>query len=432
MANKKLINFYGKMMIDMAKELYPINRSITGEGVRKTLDLIKKKVPLKKKFFKSGKKVFDWTIPKEWNIKKAYILDLKKNKKYANFNVNNLHIVGYSQPINKIITLDELKKHIHTDKNNKNAIPYVTSYYKKTWGFCLSQKDLSSIKNKRYKVVIDSSFKDGVLDYGEILLSGKSKKEILFSSYICHPSMVNNELSGPVINVALIDYINNLKNKKYSYRFIFVPETIGSIAYINKNLKKLKKDVLAGFIINCAGDSRDYSFVQTPQKDTFADEIMKSSFIGLKKKSIYEFKDRSSDERQYCSPGVELPVCSFSRSKAGSKTFPEYHTSDDNFDLVNQKGLQESFEIFKNIIDALELNSFPKAKNKCEPFLTKRNMYPTISDKNHIEKDLVNLLDILAYSNGKRSVFQISNILNLKLKSCLKILKILKKNDLIF
>ena len=158
------------MMINMAKELYPINRSITGEGVRKTLDLIKKKVPLKKKFFKSGKKVFDWTIPKEWNIKKAYILDLKNNKKYANFNVNNLHIVGYSQPINKIITLDELKKHIHTDKNNKDAIPYVTSYYKRTWGFCLSQNHLSSLKNKRYKVVIDSSFKEGVMDYGEILL----------------------------------------------------------------------------------------------------------------------------------------------------------------------------------------------------------------------------------------------------------------------
>ena len=178
MTYKNLITFYGKMMIDMAKELYPINRSITGEGVRRTLDLIKKKVPLRKKFFKSGKKVFDWIIPKEWNIKKAYILDLKNNKKHANFNVNNLHIVGYSQPINRIINLDELKKHIHTDKNNKNAIPYVTSYYKRTWGFCLSQKQLKSIKKKRYKVVIDSSFKDGVMDYGETLLKGKSKKEI--------------------------------------------------------------------------------------------------------------------------------------------------------------------------------------------------------------------------------------------------------------
>ena len=337
MTDKNLITFYGKMMIDMAKELYPINRSITGEGVRKTLDLIKKKVPISKKFFKSGKKVFDWIIPKEWNIKKAYILDLKNNKKHANFNVNNLHIVGYSQPINRIITLDELKKHIHTDKNNKNAIPYVTSYYKRTWGFCLSQNQLKSIKKKRYKVVIDSSFKDGVMDYGETLLKGKSKKEILFSSYICHPSMVNNELSGPVISAALIHYINNLKNRKYSYRFVFVPETIGSIAYINKNLKKLKNDILAGFIINCAGDEKNYSFVHSPEKNTFADEIMKSSFIGLKTKTIYEFKDRSSDERQYCSPGIELPVCSYSRSKAGSKTFPEYHSSLDNFSLVTKK-----------------------------------------------------------------------------------------------
>jgi aminopeptidase-like protein len=432
MAHKNIINFYGKMMIDMAKELYPINRSITGEGVRKTLDIIREKVTLKKKFFKSGKKVFDWIIPKEWNIKSAYILDLKDNKKYANFNENNLHIVGYSKPINKTITLGELKKHIHIDKKNKNAIPYVTSYYRKTWGFCLSQNQLRNMDNKKYKVIIDSSLKNGVMDYGEIVFKGRLKKEILFSTYICHPSMANNELSGPVINAALINYVNSLKNKKYSYRFVFVPETIGSIAYINKNLKKLKNDMLAGFIIHCAGDNRDYSFVQTPQENTFADKIMKSSFIGLKKKTIYGFKDRSSDERQYCSPGVELPVCSFSRSKAGSQTFPEYHTSLDNFNLVTQKGLEGSFELFKNIIDALELNSYPKAKNKCEPFLTKRNMYPTTSKKDNIQKDLRSLLNILAYSNGKRSVFEISIILNLKLETCLDILKRLKVNNLIY
>lgn len=432
MTHKKIINFYGKMMFDMAKDLYPIDRSITGEGVRKTLNLIKKKVPLKNKFFKTGKKVFDWIIPKEWNIKKAYILDLKSKKKFANFNENNLHVIGYSQPINKTISIGELKKHIHIDKKNKNAIPYVTSYYKKTWGFCLSQNQLKNLINKKYKIVIDSSFKNGAMDYGETALKGKSEKEIFFSCYICHPSMANNELSGPVISAALIHYLNNLKNKKYSYRFVFVPETIGSIAYINKNLRKLKKNVKAGFIINCAGDTRDYSFVQTPQKNTFADEIMNSSFVGLKKKSIYEFKDRSSDERQYCHAGVELPVCSYSRSKAGSKTYPEYHTSLDDFSVLTKKGLEGSFEIFKNIIDALELAAFPKAKNKCEPFLTKKNLYPTLSTKSHIDNDLKNLLDFLAYSNGKRSVFQISNILNLKLKSCIEILEKLKKHNLIF
>ena len=431
MTGKNLINFHGKMMLDLAKKLYPINRSITGKGVKKTLDLIKKKVPLKKKFFKSGKKVFDWIIPKEWDIKEAYILDLKNNKKYADFSKNNLHVVGYSHAINKIIPVSELKKHIHIDKDNKNAIPYVTSYYKRTWGFCLSQNQLKSIKNKKYKVVIDSSLKNGVMDYGETLIKGKSKKEILFSSYICHPSMANNELSGPVIIASLIHYLNNLKNKKYSYRFVLVPETIGSIAYINRNLKKLKKNVLAGFIINCAGDNRDYSFVHTPEENTFADEIMNSSFIGLKKKSIYEFKDRSSDERQYCHAGVELPICSYSRSKAGSRTYPEYHTSLDNFSLVTKKGLEGSFEIFKNIVDALEFTAFPKAKTKCEPFLTKRNLYPTLSKNKNIDDELKNLLDIMAYCNGKRSVFQISNILNLELKTCLQILKKLKKHSLI-
>lgn len=431
MNHKNLINFYGNMMINMANTLYPINRSITGEGLRKTLNHIKKKVPLKNKFFKTGKKVFDWVIPKEWNIDKAYILDLKNNKKHANFEINNLHIVGYSQPINKNININELKKYIHIDKKNKNAIPYVTSYYKKTWGFCLSQNQLKKLKNKNYKVFIDSSFKDGVMNYGETFLKGKSKKEILFSSYLCHPSMANNELSGPVINAALINYVNSLKKRKYSYRFVFVPETIGSIAYINKNIRKLKKDLLAGFVINCAGDERDYSFVQTPEENTFADEIMKSSFIGLKKKTLYKFKDRSSDERQYCSPGVELPVCSFSRSKAGSKTFPEYHTNFDNFKVVTKKGLEGSFEIFKNIIDAIELSLFPKSKTKCEPFLTRKKIYPTLSKKSNIDSDLRNLLNILAYSNGKRSVFQISNILNLELKTCLDVVKKLKEHDLI-
>ena len=430
MTNKKLINFYGNMMINLAKKLYPINRSITGKGVRASLDLIKKIIPLQKKYFKSGKKVFDWVIPQEWDISEAYILDLKNKKKIINFKKNNLHIVGYSHAVNKIITLSELKKHIHTFKKNKNAIPYVTSYYKKTWGFCMSQNQLKKIQKKRYRVVIKSSFKKGVMNYGETLFKGKYKKEIFFSTYICHPSMANNELSGPVINTALIDYVKNLKNRRYSYRFVFVPETIGSIAYINQNLKKLQKNMLAGFIINCAGDDRDYSFVQTPQKNTFTDEIMRSSFIGFKKKSIYEFKNRASDERQYCSPGVELPVCSFSRSKAGSKTFPEYHTSLDNFNLVNQKGLEGSFEVFKNIIDGLELSAFPRAKNKCEPFLTKRKMYPSIS-KGYLEKDLKNLLDILAYSNGKRSIFQISLILNLDLKICLSIIKKLIANNLI-
>lgn len=432
MNKENIVKFYGDMMIDLAKELYPINRSITGEGVRQTLRLIKKKTPIKNKFFRTGKKVFDWSIPQEWNIKSAYILDLKKKIKYANFEKNNLHVVGYSKPINKIVSNSELRKHIHTDEKNKNAIPFITSYYKRTWGFCMSQNQLKKMNNKKYHVYIDSSFKNGVMDYGEIVFKGKSKKEIFFSTYICHPSMVNNELSGPVINVALINYVKSIKSKKYSYRFIFIPETIGSIAYINKNLKKLKDDMLAGFVINCAGDERDYSFVHTPQKDTFADEIMNSAFEGINQKTKYDFKDRSSDERQYCSPGVELPVCSFSRSKAGSKTFKEYHTNFDDFNLVTQKGLEGSFKIFKNIIDALETSAFPKSKYKCEPFLTKKKMYPTLSKKDNRDENLKNLLNILAYSNGKRSIFEISSILNLKLELSVDILRELKKNNLIF
>ena len=422
---------YSKFMINLAKKLFPINRSLTGNGVRETLSIIKSKVPLEKKSFSSGKKVFDWVVPQEWEIKDGYILDLKTKKKFADFKKNNLHIVGYSEPKNEIISFNKLKKHIFFEKKNKKAIPYVTSYYKKNWGFCLSKIDFNKMKKNKYKILIDSKFFKGKMDYGEILLKGKSKKEILFTTYICHPSMANNEISGPVVNTALIDYVRKIKNKKYSYRFIFVPETIGTIAYIQKNLTKLKKDLLAGFVINCAGDERDFSFVHTPSKNTFADEIMKSSFIGIKKKTIYDFKDRSSDERQYCSPGIELPVCSFSRSKAGSKTFPEYHTSLDDFKVVTEKGLYGSFNLLRNIIDSFELILFPKSINKCEPFLTKKKLYPTLSNKNHINRELKNLLNVLAYSNGKRSIFEISNTLGLDLNTSLNILRYLKNTKLI-
>ena len=425
--------FYSKLMYNLIKKLYPINRSLTGIGNRKSLQIIKSLIPLKLNHIKSGTKVFDWTVPLEWNVKNAYFQNFN-GKKYAEFSKNNLHLVGYSIPVKKVLNFDELKKKIHLDEKKSNAIPYVTSYYKKNWGFCMSKSQFKKVKGKKFKVLIDTEFKKGEMNYGELLIKGKQKKEILFSTYICHPSMANNELSGPAVCTAICKYINNLKKIKklnFSYRFVFVPETIGSISYIHKNLKNLKKNVIAGFVIHCAGDERSYSFVQTPDQNTLADDIMMSSFINKKNTFIYKFKDRSSDERQYCSPNVDLPVCSFSRSKAGSQNFPEYHTHLDNLKVVTKKGLLGSFEIFTDIINALEFNPYPKSKIKCEPFMTKRKLYPTLSKKGKLSPKIQKILDIHSYSNGKRSIFKIANALGLDLKECIENLKELKKLNLI-
>lgn len=414
-------------------ELFPICRSITGKGYRKSFNIIKRFIPFKKYKYQTGKKVFDWRVPVEWNVRSAYVENLK-GRRIIDFKKNNLHLMSYSTPINKIMTLSELNKNLNSIKHQPKDIPYVTSYYKKNWGFCMSKSQFKKVKGKKFKVLIDTEFKKGEMNYGELLIKGKQKKEILFSTYICHPSMANNELSGPAVCTAICKYINNLKKIKklnFSYRFVFVPETIGSISYIHKNLKNLKKNVIAGFVIHCAGDERSYSFVQTPDQNTLADDIMMSSFINKKNTFIYKFKDRSSDERQYCSPNVDLPVCSFSRSKAGSQNFPEYHTHLDNLKVVTKKGLLGSFEIFTDIINALEFNPYPKSKIKCEPFMTKRKLYPTLSKKGKLSPKIQKILDIHSYSNGKRSIFKIANALGLDLKECIENLKELKKLNLI-
>ena len=250
-----------------------------------------------------------------------------------------------------------------------DAIPYVTSYYNNDWGFCLSENEKNELPNGKYKAYINSKFKKSFLEVAEAVITGTLKKEILFSSYICHPSMANNELSGPVLLNALLLYLKNkYKKSKYTYRFVLLPETIGSIAYISKRLKILKQNTISGYVLTCVGDERCYSMVNTPNENTLADFSLNSALIGLDKVKKYSFIHRGSDERQYCAPGVDLPVSAFLRSK----TYPEYHTSKDDFNLVTEKGLNGSFEVMKNIIDAFETGLYPKFKNYCEPQLGKQ------------------------------------------------------------
>lgn len=418
-------------------ELFNICRSITGDGVRKTLKIYKKKFPkLKIKSIRSGTKVFDWTVPSEWNIKDAYILD-KNNKKIVNFRNNNLHIVSYSKPLNKLVSKNELFKKLYSLKNQPTAIPYVTSYYKKDWGFCISHKEKLKFnnqykKNDKFRVVINSSLnKSGKLNYGELFIKGKSDEEILISTYICHPSMANNELSGSIVSLSLIDYFKKKKINK-SLRFIFIPETIGSIVFINKNFHNLKNNFIGGYNLSCIGDERNYSCILSKYENTQVDYSLLQAFKKLRIKfKKYSFLKRGSDERQFNYPGVDFPMATISRSKFFE--YPEYHTSLDDFNLVTEKGIYGGFKVAKEAIKILMSKIIPKSLTICEPRLGKRGLYKNLSIKSKYSYGNItkNLLSFLQYSDGKNDLNQIAEYLKISKKKSYKIYLILKKNKLV-
>ena len=425
--------FEGKKMHDLAKELWPISRSLTGEGNRKTLKILKKVCKNLKIFeINSDTKVFDWKIPNEWVARKAWIKD-SKGKKILDFTKNNLHLMGYSIPVHKKINFKELKKKIHTLKNKPNAIPYVTSYYNKDWGFSLSFNDFKKLdKKETYEVLIDTELKKGSLTFGEILIPGKTKKEILISTNICHPSMANNELSGPVVSTYLAKWINKKKNRKYSYRILFLPETIGAIAYLSKKYKYLKKNVVAGYNVVCVGDNKKYSYLPSRNGDTFSDIIAQYVLkTKIKKFKQYSWLDRGSDERQYCSPGIDLPIASIMRSKYG--TFPEYHTSEDNLlKVVTPAGLQGGYDILKDALELIEKNFFLKSLVLCEPFYNKRGMYPKFTVKGDNFRELMLKMNhIVSYSDNKIPAIAIAEKLSITFDKFLFLIKILERKKIV-
>ncbi len=401
------MNMIGNLIYDYCRELFYINRSITGNGVRETLKSISKKVDnFQIREVPSGTKCFDWVVPEEWNVKDAFVKDEKGNK-IIDFKENNIHLMGYSKPIDKVISYDELINKLYTLPRFPNAIPYITSYYKKDWGFCVTENQKNNLKNQNYHVKIDSSFSNGSLSYGEVLIKGKSKKEIIFSTYICHPSLANDNLSGPVLATYLAMHLQKIKNLRFSYRFIFIPETIGAIAYLNENLNNLKKNTYAGFILTCVGDNNNYSYLSSRSGESICDKVALHVLDNLKIKfKKYSFHERGSDERQYSSPGIDLPFCSVMRSKYGE--FDEYHTSLDNLDFISSEGFEGSFNIYKKIIHVFENNYTYKTMILGEPQLGKRGLYPnTSTKKSHNEvKDLMNLI---SYSDGKKSLLEIAN-----------------------
>lgn len=377
---------------------------------------------------KSGTKVYDWVVPQEWQINDAYIIT-PDGEKICDFKKNNLHVLNYSEGINDEISLDELQEHLYSIKDYPDAIPYVTSYYKKRWGFCIEHEKRIKLKNGKYKVFIDAKHFDGVLNYADFIIPStqNNKEEILISTYLCHPSMANNELSGPIVATFLAKWLLKQKQRKYNYRFVIIPETIGSIVYINKNLNHLQKYVKAGFVLSCIGDDNAYSLIHSPSENTLADKVALYTLKNKENFKRFSFVDRGSDERQYCSPLVNLPVVCICRSRFGD--YKEYHTSKDDLNFISKKGLQNSLKAMQEIIMNLEINEVYKNTTFCEPNLGKRGLYHTINSISTNHKPLS--CNFLAYCDGKNDVLDIADKLNLQGYEIKELIEKLKENGLI-
>jgi aminopeptidase-like protein len=399
----------GAAMHALATELFPICRSITGNGTRQTLEILRRELPALKTFeVPSGTPCFDWVVPPEWNIRDAYF-QAPDGKKIVDFQAHNLHVVGYSTPVDATMSLEELRPHLYSLPDQPDAIPYMTSYYKERWGFCLTHDLLQTLKPGDYRVKIDSTLAPGSLTYGELVIPGELEKEVFVSTYVCHASMGNNELSGPMVTTALARWLQDLPRRRYTYRIVFIPETIGSIVYLSRNLETLKQRVIAGFNVTCIGDDRAYSFLPTRLGGTLSD---RAALHALRHHAgafeRYTYHDRGSDERQYCSPGVDLPIASIMRSKYAM--YPEYHTSKDDLSFITPSGLGGGFEALRKAVLAVEANATFRATTPCEPNLGKRGLYPTLSTKD-TARQVRSMMNVLAYADGAHDLLAVAEML---------------------
>jgi aminopeptidase-like protein len=395
----------GLEMYDFISTMYPICRSITGNGVRETLKLIEKQIPIRTFEVPTGTKVFDWEIPKEWNIRDGYIKN-QNGDKIIDFKKLNLHVLNYSIPVEGKMNLSALKEHIFTIPDNPDWVPYRTSYYAEKWGFCMSHNQLTSLKEVEYEVVIDSSLTQGSLTYGEYYIKGKSEKEVLITTHICHPSLCNDNLSGIAVCTYLADLINK-SDPYYSYRFLFIPGTIGAIAWLAQN-ESILKNIKFGLVTSLLGIQSSFTYKRSRSGEERIDRIVE---YVLKNENtdheVIDFIPYGYDERQFCSPGINLPVGNLSRVPYGQ--YPEYHSSADNLQLISPEALYGSFELLNKIVLHIEadrkyLNLFPKG----EPQLGKRGLYDNVGGQNDSKQIQMAFLWILNYSDGDHSLMDVA------------------------
>ena len=399
----------GVWMHRLATELFPLHRSITGNGVRETLRILGRELEgLQVHEVPSGTAALDWTVPDEWNIAGARLTG-PEGEVIADLADSNVHVVSYSVPVDLSLDLDELQAHLHSDAEHPDAIPYVTSYYNRTWGFCVSERVRERLLPGTYHARIDSSLEPGNLTYGELVIPGETEDEVFISTYVCHPSLGNNELSGPVVATALARWIRNLPTRRYTYRFVFIPETIGAITYLSRNADRLRERVIAGFNLTCIGDDGDYSYLASRLGDTPIDRIARRIVKRTPRPVLYSFLDRGSDERHYCSPGVDLPLISLMRSKYGS--YPEYHTSLDDLTVITPTGLQGGLDLVRDCINELETARYYRATILGEPQLGRRGLYHSMHARTVADIVLLRT-HVLAYCDGQHSIDDLAELID--------------------
>jgi aminopeptidase-like protein len=394
----------GRALHRFAADLYPICRSITGDGIRRTLATIQQRIPLQISEVPSGTPVFDWTVPQEWNIRDAYIKDATGNR-IVDFRQSNLHVLNYSTPISATMPLGQLKPHLFTLADRPDCIPYRTSYYQANWGFCLSHNRMLALADGDYEVCIDSTLENGHLTYGECYLPGHSTDEVLISCHVCHPSLANDNLSGLTIATTLAEFLSKC-DLRYSYRFLFIPGTIGAITWLARNQENVGR-IRHGLVLTGIGDAGSFHYKKSRRGDAEIDRVMTHVLHHSNPAAqILEFSPYGYDERQYCSPGFNLPVGCLMRSVWG--TYPEYHTSADNLDFIQSQSLAESLRLCTEVLDVLEANRRYRNLNPyCEPQLGKRNLYRSTGGE-AIATDINARLWVLNLSDGEHTLLDIA------------------------
>jgi aminopeptidase-like protein len=418
----------GEAIFAFAAELYPICRSITGNGVRETFREIGRHIKLDIQEVPSGTAVFDWTIPREWNIRDAYIKNAQ-GEKIVDFARSNLHVVSYSAPVRQFLSLAELKKHLHTLPEQPDLIPYRTSYYADNWGFCLPHHQFESLRDETYEVLIDSSLEDGFLAYGEHLHKGEIEDEVLLSAHVCHPSLANDNCSGVALLTQLAKRIATLRTR-YSYRFLFAPGTIGAITWLSRNEDRAQL-IKHGLIVSMVGDGGGPTYKKSRRGNAQIDRAVAHALRhSVPSYSIEDFIPYGYDERQYCSPGFDLPVGLFQRSKFG--TIPEYHTSADNLAFIGADHLALSYRLIVGALDAIEndcicRNTMPR----CEPQLGRRGLYQAIGGLKNAGAANMALLWVLNLSDGAHSLLDIAERANLPFDVVYRTALLLQQHNLV-